>query len=134
MRPDDLANGELDRVVERIDAAPKAPNNSDDDLALRFASRHVGELRYVDEWSRWMVWNGKAWEPDNTMFAFHLARTVCREAASTCNDKDAKAIASAKTEAAVVALAKTDRRLVATAAQWDAAADLFNTPHKDTDG
>ena len=46
-------------------------------------------------------------------------------------DKPASAVASAKTVAAVERLAKADRRLAATAAQWDANGWLLNTGDKD---
>ena len=58
-----------------------------------------------------------------------MARRICREAASECNkDRVAATLASAKTVAAVERLAKADRRLAATADQWDADPWLLNTP------
>jgi putative DNA primase/helicase len=69
------------------------------------------------------------WRFDETLLAFDLARKICREAAAKCNDaKVAAALASAKTVAAVVTLAKADRRLAATVDQWDADPWLLNTP------
>ncbi len=59
------------------------------------------------------------WLPDETLHAFDLARVICREVAAGC-EKPASVVASAKTVAAVERLAKADRRLAATAAQWDA--------------
>jgi putative DNA primase/helicase len=59
------------------------------------------------------------------LHAFDRARDICREEALAC-EKPASAVASAKTVAAVVQLARADRRLAATVAQWDADADLFN--------
>ena len=61
------------------------------------------------------------------MFAFDLARKICREAAAQCNKlKEAKVLASAKTVAAVERLARADRKLVATTVQWDTKAYLIN--------
>ena len=66
---------------------------------------------------------------DDTLHAFHLVRMICREAAAACNKQSiAKALASAKTEAAVVSIARSDRRLAATVDQWDTDAWLLNTP------
>ena len=106
-----------------------APAFSDEDLALRFAARHALDLRYVAAWGKWLRWADSHWQPDDTLFAFHLARAVCREAAAECNkQKIAAVIASAKTEAAVERLAKADRRLAATSEQWDADPWVLNTP------
>lgn len=104
------------------------PKFSDEDLALRFATRYRNELRYVATFGRYFRWTGTRWEQDNTLYAFHLARTICREAADECNSKKAGAIASAKTESAVERLARADRRLAATADIWDADIWAFNTP------
>ena len=57
---------------------------------------------------------------------FSLARNLCTCAADT--PRIAKQIASAKTRAAVVALASEDPRLAATVNQWDADPWLLNTP------
>ena len=95
---------------------------------LLFAERHAGDLRYVAPWGRWLLYDGKRWRFDDTLFAFDLARKVCREAAAECRmAKTAEAIASAKTVAAVERLAKSDRRLAATTHQWDADPWLLNT-------
>jgi putative DNA primase/helicase len=105
-----------------------APAFSDEALALLFAERHVGDLRFVAKWNTWLSWTGTQWRFDDTLHAFDLARQVIREAAATCNKtKTAAMIASAKTVAAVERLAKADRRLAATVDQWDADPWLFNT-------
>lgn len=128
----------LDAAVERARAAggdddPNAdcrpPEYSDESLALRFSAFHAERLRYVADWGRWMIYDGKVWISDNTMLAFNMARTVCREASAECNDPDAStAVASARTVNAVERLARADRRHAATAAQWDADVWLLNTP------
>src|SRR5262249_35114863 len=60
---------------------------------------------------------------------YELARPICREAASRCKkDKEARAIASATTIAAVERIARGDRRHQATVDQWDADLMLLNTP------
>lgn len=121
-------------MVDVIDIRPAAeafapPVFSDEDLALRFADRHADDLRYVAAWGKWFRWTGTHWQQDDTLYAFHLARTVCREASAECNlEREAKRIASAQTEAAIERLARADRRLAATVDQWDADPWLLNTP------
>jgi putative DNA primase/helicase len=110
-------------------ATVRPPEFSDDALALRFADRHAGGLRYVAKWSTWMCWDGTHWQFDDTLNAFNRARVICREVAAGCNKlKLRKELASAKTVAAVDRLARSDRRLAATVDQWDADLWLLNTP------
>jgi putative DNA primase/helicase len=107
----------------------RPPEFTDEALALRFTARHAGELRYVASWSRWLIWDGTVWRFDETLRAFDLSRTICRQASAECNKpKIAAAIASAKTVAAVERLAKADRRHAATVDQWDADPWSLNTP------
>lgn len=115
------------RVLSADDDRP--PAFSDEAIAMRFAARHVADLRYVAAWGRWLNWDGKRWRFDDTLHAFDLARKICREAAAECNKpKAASALAAAKTVAAVERLAKADRRLAATVDQWDSDPWLLNTP------
>jgi hypothetical protein len=111
---------------------PTAPPNSEESLSLTFAKRHEDDLRFVAKWGQWFRWDGTRWVLEETLHAFDLSRAVCREAANACNKAGtSKAIASAKTVAAVERLAKVDRRLVATFRQWDIDADKFNTAEED---
>jgi putative DNA primase/helicase len=132
---DHLLRREEDAIFERIKAAEaqaavdRPPTFSDEALALRFAERHAGDLRYVAGWGKWVQWTGTHWRFDDTKLAFDLARRVCRAAAAECNNpKQASAIASAKTVAAVERLALADRRIAATVDQWDAEPWLLNSP------
>jgi putative DNA primase/helicase len=108
---------------------PRPPAFTDEALALGFAETHTGDLRYVAAWGRWLSFDGACWRLDETLLAFDRARKICRQAAAECNrPKIAAALASAKTVAAVVTLAKADRRLAATVDQWDGDPWLLNTP------
>lgn len=112
---------------EQPDARP--PEFTDDALALRFADRHAGDLRYVAAWGKWFHWTGTWWQAEETLLAYDMARVICREAAAACKkERLAVALASAKTVAAIERLAKADRRLAATVDQWDADPWLLNTP------
>jgi putative DNA primase/helicase len=109
--------------------ADRPPEFTDEALALRFTELHKDWLRYVACWGRWLIWDGKVWQFDDTLQAFDLSRAVCRKASSECNDdRVADAIARAQTVAAVERLAKADRRHAATVDQWDADPWLLNTP------
>ena len=65
--------------------ADQAPQFSEESLALQFAERHTATLRHVAKWGRWLQWDGTRWITDDTVFAFDLARKICREAAAQCD-------------------------------------------------
>ncbi len=105
------------------------PRFSDIDLALRFADRHAHHLRFVADWGKWLKWDGQRWRFDTTLAAFDLARSLCRDEAASCKGaRIKKMVASAKTVAAVISLARAERRIAATVDQWDADPRLLNTP------
>ncbi len=109
----------------------RPPVFSDDALAAQFAERFAPKLRHVARWGRWFEYDGSRWREDDTLRAFDLSRTICREMANRVADDRkslAMAIASAKTVAAVEHLARSDRRLVGRTDQWDADPMLLNTP------
>jgi putative DNA primase/helicase len=116
-----------DNIVRLAELQDKGelPPTAEEALALAFAARHGGHLRHIARWGRWLNYDGARWQFDDTLHAFDLAREICREVALEC-DKPASVVASAKTVAAVERLAKADRRLAATATQWDAAPWLLN--------
>ena len=107
------------------------PPSAEEAIALAFAQRHGHELRYVASWGRWLCFDGTRWQYDDTLHTFDRVRALCREVALD-SGKSARALASAKTVAAVERLAKADRRLAATAAQWDSDGWLLND--RDDDG
>jgi putative DNA primase/helicase len=105
------------------------PEYSDDGLALKFASMHASELRYVAAWRCWLKWDGTRWVKDTTLSSRDLVRALCRAVASDCNGLPiGTKIASAKTIAAVEQLAKADQHLAAKVDQWDTDKCLLNTP------
>lgn len=105
-----------------------APRFSEEDLALRFSERHADSLRYVAAWNKWYRYDNGVWKPDETRKTFSLARDLCRQVSLESKKPERKAIASARTRAAVVALAGEDRRQAATIDQWDADPWALNTP------
>jgi putative DNA primase/helicase len=117
-------------MLDRDDAhLATAPAFSDEDLVLRFAERHHDRLRYVASFGRWLTWADTHWMTDDTLAVFDLVRTLCREAAAQCNKNGMrKKLASAATVAAVAGLVRADRRLAASAHQWDRDPFLLGTP------
>jgi putative DNA primase/helicase len=111
-----------------------APEYSDEALALFFADRHAGNIRYVHMWGRWMIWDGQRWVEDNTLDGMDRVRLICRQMAKAYEASKPKApsgpksLASAKTANAVLGLARADRRIAATVDQWDERDWLLNTP------
>jgi hypothetical protein len=102
----------------RADAPRQPKGGQEDSIALDFAEQHADDYRYVAASGQWMRWIGSCWRPERTLAAFDSARTLCRRAGD----------AQAKTVAAVERLAKADRRIAATAEQFDASPKLFNMP------
>jgi putative DNA primase/helicase len=132
------------QYLEEIDPAPKedfaqsepaSPKYSDDQLALAFAERHKENTRYVNPWAQWLHYRDGRWVKDADRKFFDMARAICREASEQYlltepkpSESVSKQLASAKTVAAVLAMASSDRRLAATADQWDSNLWLLNTP------
>lgn len=121
-------NSNLAAALEVVDARP--PEYSDEALALRFTAKHHGETRFVAEWGKWLFWNEARWEFDRTIRAFDLARMVARVASAEISDakqvKLAAKVASGKTVAAIVNLARADHRHAAVTDQWDEDPWTFN--------
>lgn len=97
----------------------KVPPFSESALAKRFVDRHGDELRYCAAWSKWLRYDGSCWRTESTHLAYDLAHAIGREAALEFDEKVAVGLASNHTSAAVVALARADRRIAATVDQWD---------------
>jgi len=116
-------------VTAGEDANPA--NFSDEAIALKFTETHSDKLRYVAAWGKWLLWNGSRWEFDETMRAFDFSRATCRAVSSGAPKKLASGIASARTVAGIISLARADRRHAATVDQWDAGDWTFNPPTRD---
>jgi len=117
-------------AIDAQQAAPQAaPDSFHEALADRLSARLSVVARYVASWNRWMLFDGRAWRPDETLRVFSHARAICRAAAQEAGDKRDKArIGSAAMVAAIERLARADSRHTASADQWDADPWLLNTP------
>ncbi|MEW5890380.1 MAG: phage/plasmid primase, P4 family [Pseudomonadota bacterium] len=102
---------------------------TDDALALAFTSRYAEDWRYCAAWGRWLFWDGRRWQTDETLLVPHLIRSVCREAALKADlHRLAAKLAASSTVGGVERLARTDRRHASTSDEWDADPWRLNTP------
>ena len=102
---------------------------TDDALALAFTSRYAKDWRYCAAWGRWLVWDGRRWQADETLLVHHLIRAICREAALKADShRLAAKLAASSTVGGVERLARTDRRHASTSEEWDADLFALNTP------
>lgn len=109
------------------------PTFSDDALAASFARRHERHLRYVQNWGKWVDWDGVLWRGDETLKTLHLVRLMCREAVNwdhgvLLSEAGKRCVASAKTITAVERISKSAREFAATAEIWDANPWILSTP------
>ena len=105
------------------------PNFTDDAIALRFSAEFSRALKYVADWSRWMIWDGRVWRRDNTLRVYDLIRKTIRAIGpETTDDRVRAKLAAGSTVAAIEKLVRSDRRHALTADNWDANAWLLNTP------
>jgi putative DNA primase/helicase len=101
--------------------------NSEDALAIDFATQHEASLRYTAGMD-WLYFNGSVWEPDKRLHRYDYARQLCRFVAAGLNSSDAVKVTSASTVNSVISLARSDQRLVVDADEWDSDYRVINTP------
>jgi hypothetical protein len=128
-RKDRRSDGKTKTNTETSDT-DELPSEAEDAIALVFAERHAHELRYVNAWGRWIGFEGAHWIEDNTLHTFDRVRAICREIAAA-GEHSPRAVASAKTIVAVERLARADRRLAATAEQWDDNSWMLNEKNRE---
>jgi putative DNA primase/helicase len=109
----------------------------DEALTLAFSARHAEDLRYCEAFGKWFEWQRGRWLEYIKRRVFAHARWLCRqksaEALAQMLDEKAAAkvaslVASAKTVAAVVNLARADSRHATAPEDWDADPWALNTP------
>lgn len=121
-------------IAEEAGAIPELAA-TEDRLARDFAAEHSEDLRWVDPWGCWMIWDGWRWSKDETLAVLDDVRVfVSARAEAMTRDGDqkqiklARALCLKRSIEAVEKLARSDRRLAATVAQWDAEPMLLATP------
>jgi putative DNA primase/helicase len=87
--------GEAGHVTELDEFKPEVipdrvyPLNDDGNMK-RLWDRVGDKYRYVDEASKWFVYNGRAWEPDTAYSLAYQFRLMAREMAASDDEKEAK--------------------------------------------
>lgn len=128
-----------------ISTAPEADDfvplpYGESNVATKFSATIDRNLRYVDEWGKWMVWDGSRWVADRLRHAAEASKRYCAAIADAAmkdgmtftTDTQKRTVASRFTEKRVIMniaeLAKSDPRIAASSDQWDADIWLLNTP------
>jgi putative DNA primase/helicase len=123
----------LDRALDDGEKQPH-PDLTDeeaiteDGVALEFADRHAGDLRYDHDAASWYLWTGSHWRRDNTALAFSEARDLVRELSKDQKQRVRNITSKANFAGNVERYARADRSLVATQASWDRDPFLLGTP------
>ena len=53
-------------------------HRSDTGNAERFVARYGAEIRYCDEWGKWLIWDGRRWERDGMRLIRRFAKNTVR--------------------------------------------------------
>ena len=115
---------------------PEREHRTDLGNAQRLVERYGKLMRYVHEWGRWIVWDGKRWAPDRTGQVQRFAKDTVHQMhvlAADKNRSDRKALSmwAFRSEAearlaAMVSLARTEPDIPVRSEQLDADPYLFN--------
>lgn len=97
---------------------------TEDGVALAFATKLANDLRFCHHAGKWYVWTGSRWDKEETKLAFHWARDLCR----VLNPNSEYKLAKAATAASVERFAQADRTFAVTSEIWDADPFLLGTP------
>lgn len=114
-------------------------NLTDTGNGKRLARLHAEDLRYVEEFGHWLVWDGSVWKRDTTGELYRRAKSVpidlMHESAADPDSARREAVAkhSTKTESeksirAMINLAKSEPPIPARPDDFDADPWLLNTP------
>jgi putative DNA primase/helicase len=107
----EVKNRELRSRVGKAEFAASGDNYpvNDTQRALRFAKEFAGELRYVQAWKKWLLWDGVRWAPDEDGAVFRKAQEMPKlflQEASKIDDPDRRK------KAAGAAIAAGDKRKI----------------------
>ncbi len=105
--------------------------------AERFAAQHGENVRFCHTWGKWLIWNGKRWEVDETNRIVQLAKHTVRQMyaeASVIEDYEKRMVAvshARKSESAgriqaMIALAQSEQPIAITSNQLDTNLWLLN--------
>ncbi len=111
------------RRKERESAAKAGPDPNSvitqDRIALDFAEKYAGQIRYCHSTKSWFLWTGIYWRRDETDVAFQFARQLGRKATAGGANKALKEVRKVAFAAGVERFARGDSALAVTAAGWN---------------
>lgn len=115
------------------DDEPLPAEMSEDFIADDFAAQQYLDWRYVKKWDCWYRFDGDGWRRDETELIDRLAVEQCRRAnhwsqAAGLTPDQRRRIGQRRTAGQVRDLARSDRRIAATAEQWDIDPMLLGCP------
>ncbi len=115
------------------EAAPLPTAMSEDALADAFAEENCENWRYVKTWNQWFKYDGDGWRRDETEEIDRCAVELCRAAvhwpeAASLTPEGKRKIGQRRVAGAVRDQARHDRRIAATADQWDADPMMLGCP------
>lgn len=129
----------MTRTIEKALEGRTYPEHNLTDVgnAERMADHIRGKARYVAEWGRWIIWDGRRWRPDNTRqvdrYAKQTVRGIYREAAECDNDsrrdalgKWARASESQAHIQAMISLVRSEPGVIVSSDELDADPMLLN--------
>lgn len=76
-----VAEGRDAEIVRLVEGATKLStdfNHTDTGNAQRFVQDHTNLARYCHKWKEWLIWDGTAWKPNDTLAVLELAKATVR--------------------------------------------------------
>ena len=100
-------------------------------VAQDFVKKHQTDIRYEPEFSRWYIWDGKLWKPDNANKIRTMSLTFCAKESETvsrtvANQNAGKEVGSRTMINSVVSLASATEGVVIDRFTFDADPFLLN--------
>lgn len=119
-----------DKAEHDLEAAEALDDGviTQDGVALIFAERYAGKLKFCHSTGAWFEWDGSRWRRNDEDVAFQYARTLGREASEGEKANVRKEVRKVAFAGAVERFARGDARLSTTADRWDADPWLLGTP------
>lgn len=71
---------EIAQIIDWVMSVPRLIEYNQTDLgnAERFRDQYQHRIRWCSKWNQWLVWNGKVWGPDDSMFTEKSAHKTIR--------------------------------------------------------
>lgn len=121
---------DLALLVADTTPTPATYTLTDDGNALRLIDTYGAHVRYCPEIGMWLHWDGHRWGRDTAGHIHELARSIARDLPSKDKAEAAHRRSSLSSSGlkGLVAVARTDPRIIAHLDQLDARAYELNTP------